>query len=116
MDEIRLDFIKDLDVVGLTRLTPLYKIMCTLGAESLDWQTWLVVPLFKMGNRRVCANYMGFSLFSLPSKAVSGVLEKRVQSMVEPQIHKEQCGFCLGRGTLDQLFTLTRVLEGSWPV
>ncbi|KAK7906634.1 hypothetical protein WMY93_015246 [Mugilogobius chulae] len=34
--------------------------------------------------------------------------------MVEPRIQEEQCGFRPGRGTLDQLYTLHRVLEGSW--
>lgn len=36
--------------------------------------------------------------------------------MVEPQIQEEQCGFCPGRGTLDQPYTQHRVLEASWEV
>ncbi|PWA20556.1 hypothetical protein CCH79_00019962 [Gambusia affinis] len=43
----------------------------------------------------------------------SGVLERRVRRIVEPRIQEEQCGFRPGRGTLDQLYTLSRVLEGS---
>ncbi|KAK7922730.1 hypothetical protein WMY93_009632 [Mugilogobius chulae] len=42
------------------------------------------------------------------------VLERRIRPMVEPRIQEEQCGFRPGRGTLDQLYTLHRVLEGSW--
>ena len=33
---------------------------------------------------------------------------------MEPQIQQEQCGFGSGRGSLDQLYTLMRVLEGDW--
>ncbi|TWW54384.1 hypothetical protein D4764_0180610 [Takifugu flavidus] len=38
----------------------------------------------------------------------------RVCRIVEPRIQDEQCGFCPGRGTVDQLYTLSRVLEGAW--
>uniref|UniRef100_A0AAV2LL43 Reverse transcriptase domain-containing protein n=1 Tax=Knipowitschia caucasica TaxID=637954 RepID=A0AAV2LL43_KNICA len=34
--------------------------------------------------------------------------------MVESRIQEGQCGFRPGRGTLDQLYTLHRILEGSW--
>ena len=37
-----------------------------------------------------------------------------MQLLVEPWIQEEQCGFRPGRGTLDQLYTLARVLEGAW--
>ncbi|KAK3542060.1 hypothetical protein QTP86_011362 [Hemibagrus guttatus] len=84
------------------------------GTVPLDWATGVVVPLFKKGDRRVCSNYRGITLLSLPGKVYSRVLERRVQPLVEPQIQEEQCGFRPSRGTLDQLYTLHRVLEGSW--
>merc|ERR1711991_714957 len=51
---------------------------------------------------------------SLPGKVYSGVLERRVRRIVESRIEEEQCGFRPGRGTVDQLYTLFRVLEGAW--
>ncbi|KAK3564781.1 hypothetical protein QTP86_026411, partial [Hemibagrus guttatus] len=80
----------------------------------LDWATGVVVPLFKKGDRRVCSNYRGITLLSLPGKVYSRILERRVRPLVEPRIQEEQCGFRPSRGTLDQLYTLHRVLEGSW--
>ena len=80
----------------------------------MEWQTGVVVPIFKKGDQRVCSNYRGITLLSLPGKVYARVLEKRVRSIVEPQIEEEQCGFRPGRGTVDQLFTLARVLEGAW--
>uniref|UniRef100_A0A671UNG7 Reverse transcriptase domain-containing protein n=2 Tax=Sparus aurata TaxID=8175 RepID=A0A671UNG7_SPAAU len=114
VDEIRPEYLKSLDVVGLSWLTRLCSIAWQSGTVPLDWQTGVVVPLFKKGDRRVCSNYRGITLLSLPGKVYSRVLERRIRPIVEPRIQEEQCGFRPGRGTLDQLYTLRRVLEGSW--
>ena len=114
VDEVHPKFLKALDVVGLSWLTQLCNIAWTSGTVPLDWQTGVVVPLFKKGDRRVCSNFRGITLLSLPGKVYSGVLERRVRRIVEPRIQEEQCGFRPGRGTVDQLYTLGRVLEGAW--
>ncbi|KAK3536250.1 hypothetical protein QTP86_000153 [Hemibagrus guttatus] len=114
VDEIRPEYLKSLDVVGLSWLTHLCNIAWRSGTVPLDWATGVVIPLFKKGDRRVCSNYRGITLLSLPGKVYSRVLERRVRPLVEPRIQEEQCGFRPSRGTLDQLYTLHRVLEGSW--
>ncbi|KAK3527334.1 hypothetical protein QTP86_021953 [Hemibagrus guttatus] len=73
------------------------------GTVPLDWATGVV-----------CSNYRGITLLSLPGKVYSRVLERRVRPLVEPRIQEEQCSFLPSRGTLDQLYTLHRVLEGLW--
>ncbi|TWW74022.1 hypothetical protein D4764_14G0000230 [Takifugu flavidus] len=88
VDEIRPESLKALDVVGLSWLTRLCNIAWTSGA--------------------------GDHTLSLPGKVYSGVLERRVRRIVEPRIQEEQCGFRPGRGTVDQLYTLSRVFEGTW--
>ncbi|KAK3508104.1 hypothetical protein QTP70_014279 [Hemibagrus guttatus] len=114
VDEIRPEYLKSPDVVGLSWLTRLCNIVWWSGTVPLDWATGVVVPLFKKGDRRLCSNYRGITLLSLPGKVYSRVLERRVQPLVEPRIQEEQCGFRPSRGTLDQLYTLHRVLEDSW--
>ncbi len=49
-----------------------------------------------------------------PWKSYSKVLERRVWPVVEPCIKEEQCRYCSGRRTTDQLFTLARMLEEAW--
>ncbi|TWW59155.1 hypothetical protein D4764_06G0006850 [Takifugu flavidus] len=87
---------------------------CWWTPVPLDWQTGVVVPLFKKGDQRVWSNYRGITLLSLPGKVYSGVQERRVRQIVEPRIQEEQCGFRPGRGTVDQLYTLSRVFEDAW--
>ena len=71
VDEIRPEFLKALDAVGLSWVTRLCSNAWTLGPVPLDWQTGVVVPLFKKGDRRVCSNYRGITLLSLPGKVYS---------------------------------------------
>ncbi|KAK3550822.1 hypothetical protein QTP70_005747 [Hemibagrus guttatus] len=59
VDEIRPEYLKSLDVVGLSWLTRLCNIAWWSGTVPLDWATGVVVPLFKKGDRRVCSNYRG---------------------------------------------------------
>ncbi|XP_054592057.2 LINE-1 retrotransposable element ORF2 protein [Nothobranchius furzeri] len=113
-DEVRPGYLKAMDVVGLSWLTRLYNIAWSSGAVPREWQTGVVVPIFKKGDLRVCSNYRGITLLSLPGKVYAKVLERRVRSIVESQIEEEQCGFRPGRGTVDQLYTLARVMEGAW--
>uniref|UniRef100_A0A669BS49 Reverse transcriptase domain-containing protein n=1 Tax=Oreochromis niloticus TaxID=8128 RepID=A0A669BS49_ORENI len=63
---------------------------------------------------RVCSNYRGITLPSLPGKVYARVLERRVHPLVEPRIQEEQCGFRPGHGTQDQLFILSGLLESAW--
>ncbi|KAK3512409.1 hypothetical protein QTP70_009831 [Hemibagrus guttatus] len=83
VDEIRPEYLKSLDVVGLSWLTRLCNIAWRSGTVPLDWVTVVVVPLFKKGDRRVCSNYRGITLLSLPGKVYSRVLERRVRLVLE---------------------------------
>nr|XP_049572422.1 uncharacterized protein LOC125965716 [Syngnathus scovelli] len=70
-------------------------------------------PLYEGGLEGVF-RLQGITLLSLSGKIYSGVLERRVRREVKPQIQEEQCGFRPGCGTVDQLYTLGRILEGAW--
>ena len=49
--------LKALGVEGLSWLTHLINIVWKSGAVPKEWQTRVVVPLFKKGDQRVCGNY-----------------------------------------------------------
>jgi len=73
-----------------------------VGEVPVEWQTGVVVPIFKKGDWRVCSNYRGITLLSLPRKVYSRVLERRLRPIVEPQLQE------------DQLFTLVGLLGEAW--
>ncbi|KAI3359031.1 hypothetical protein L3Q82_015433 [Scortum barcoo] len=112
VDEIRPEYLKSLDVVGLSWLTRLCNIAWRLGTVPLEWQTGVVVPLFKKGDRRVCSNYRGSHFSASPGRSTPGYWRGEFGPIVDPRIQEEQCGFRPGHGTLDQLYTLHRVLRG----
>ncbi|KAI3363117.1 hypothetical protein L3Q82_011764 [Scortum barcoo] len=116
VDEIRPEYLKSLDVVGLSWLTRLCNIAWRLGTVPLVWQTGVVVPLFKKGDRRVCSNYRGITLLSLPGKVYARVLERRIRPIVEPSDSGGTMRFSSWSWNTGPalLYTLHRVLEGLW--
>jgi len=47
VDEIRLEMLKALDIVGLSWLTRLVNVAWRSGTVPVEWQTGVVVPIFK---------------------------------------------------------------------
>lgn len=76
--------------------------------------TRAVVPAFKKWDQRVGGNHRGSRSSASLVKVRSRVLERRMRLIVRPRIREEQCRFRPGRGRLDRLHTLRRVLEGRW--
>jgi hypothetical protein len=114
VDEIRPEMLKALGKGGLRWLTRVFEVAWKTGKVPLDWQTGVVVPIFKKGDQRECCNYRGITLLSLPGKAYAKVLHSRLTEVVDQKIQDEQCGFRRGRGTTDQLFLLQQIAEKAW--
>ena len=87
--EVRPELLKALDIVGLSSLICLCNITWMSGTVLLEWQTGVVFPVFK-GEQRVCSNYWGITLLSLPGKIYSRVLDRRVWLLFKPWIQEEQ--------------------------
>ena len=69
----------------------------------------MIIPIFKKGDRKQCTNYKGISLLSLPAKVYAKCLERKCREIVESKLEDGQCGFCPGRSTTDQIFTLKQI-------
>ena len=113
-DEIRPEMLKALSGEGVLWLTRVCQVAWKNGKVPKDWQSSVIIPIFKKGDRKECTNYRGISLLSLPGKVFAKCLERRCREIVEPQLDDGQCGFRPGRSTTDQIFTLKQVFEKSW--
>ena len=81
------------------------------GMAPLDWRSAIIVPIYKKGSRKVCKNYRGISLLSIPGKVFAKVLKSRVQRVTEEKVMEEQVGFMSRRGCEKQIFVMRQLAE-----
>ena len=105
--------LKALTGEGILWLTRVYQVAWKFGKTPRDWQTGVIIPIFKKGNRTQCTNYRKISLPSLPGKVYAKCLERKCREIVESKLEDGQCGFRPGRGTTNQIFTLKQIFEKS---
>ena len=79
-----------------------------------DWTHAVLIRLYKnKGDKRICDNYRGISLLVVAGKVFARIILTRIQDMLNRQLLEEQAGFRPGRSTIDQIFTLKKVMERS---
>ena len=102
-DEIRLEMLKALIGEGILWLTRVCQVAWKFGKTTRHWQTGVIIPIFKKGDRKQCTNYRGISLLSLPGKVYAKCLEKKCREIVESKLEDGQCGYRPCRSTTDQI-------------
>ena len=65
VDEIRPEMLKALTGKGILWLKQVCQVAWKIGKNPRDWQTVVIIPIFKTGYRKQCTNYRGLSLLSL---------------------------------------------------
>ena len=82
------------------------------GVVPEDWRPAVIVLLYKgKGERTECKNYRGISLLCVVRKIYVGILVYRVHRVTGGLIDDEQGDFRVGRGCIDQIFTLQQIGE-----
>ena len=111
-DEIRLEMLKALTGEEIFWLTRVCQVAWNFGKTPKDWQTGVVIPIFK----EIASNVRtrGTSLISRPEKVYAKCLERKCRKIVESKLEDGQCGFCPGRSITDQIFTLKQIFKKSW--
>ena len=81
------------------------------GKAPEDWQKAVIVAIHKKGSKKLCKNYRGISLLSIPGKIFAKILDARIRQVTEGQVMEEQAGFRVGRGCRDQIFVIRQLAE-----
>ena len=92
-DEFRSEMLKALTGEGILWLTPVCQVAWNFGKTFRDWQTGVIIPIFKKGDRKQCTNHRGISLLSLPGKVYAKCLERKCREIVESKLEDDQCIF-----------------------
>ena len=113
-NKIRPEMLKAQTGEGILRLTRVCQVAWKFGKTPRDWQTGMIIPIFKKGDRKQCTNYRRISLLSLPGKVYAKYLERKCREIVESKLEDGQYCFRPGRSTMDRIFTLKQIFKKSW--
>ena len=105
-DDIRPEMLKAMNNFEVHWLTYVCQVSWKTGEVPKQWQTSVLIPIHKKGDKKKCTNYRDISLLSLPGKVYAKCFEKRCREIVEPQLQDAQCGFHPATSTMDQIFLL----------
>jgi hypothetical protein len=83
------------------------------GRTPEEWETTLVVNIFKMRDKSKCENYGGISLLPTAYKLYRKILKDKLQPIAENILGEEQHGFHKGRSTADAVSTIKQIMEKS---
>ena len=70
-----------------------------------------VIQIPKKSNAKECLNYCTVKLISHASKVMFKILQARFQHYVNQELPNEQVGFTKGRGTRDQIASISWIIE-----
>jgi hypothetical protein len=79
-----------------------------------QWKQFIIVPIYKKGDKTDCRNYRGISLLSTTYKILSNILLSRLTPYAEEIIGDHKCGFRWNRSTIDQVFCICHIREKKW--
>ena len=110
-DRIQAELLKSGGSAVIDWLTELLEEVWSTRQIPQEWKDATLVPLHKKKDKKICDNYRGVALLSVPGKVLALILLERLQTIIEPQLLEAQCSFRKGCSTVDQMWVVWQVVE-----
>jgi sorting nexin-29 len=75
------------------------------------WEEGSIYQIYKKGDQLECHNYRGKTLLNTAYKIFSKILYERLLPYIDKIVGNYQCGFRIGKSTMDQIHALRQILE-----
>lgn len=115
-DKVTAEMLKNLEGPGLLTLLNICNRAWDEEQIPTDWETGLIVPIFKKGDKKDCNNYRGITLLSTGMKLYEQIIEGRLRTAVEHTLDDSQSGFRKGRSSQDHIFTIKEIISRKMSV
>jgi hypothetical protein len=76
-----------------------------------DWESSIICPIYKKGDRLKCKNYRQITLLNVAYKVFAMILCNKLSEIMEGKLGEYQTGFWPNRSTVDNIFILCQMYE-----
>jgi len=113
LDRIPYEFFKYADKSFIKELAKTYTIIYNNCQFDDAFETSVICPIFKKGDRSDVANYRGISFMNCIAKILMGVLTTRLEAWLESNniLTEYQAGFRKNFSTADNIFNLANIVH-----
>jgi len=97
-------------IIGEVFLKMINKIWKEGGVPE-EWNSGLISPIYKKGEKCEVKNYRGVTLMDTAYKIYANIFNERLKKEVEGKLEEGQFGFREGRGTTDAIYILNYIVN-----
>ena len=112
IDKITNEMIKAGRNVIIEQIQTLFNLILKSGKFPSCWNTGIITPIYKKGDKMDPSNYRGITLLNTMSKLFTSVLKQRLTKYIDKNklLVREQIGFIPKFSTCDHIFVLNQLL------